>query len=78
MLIAVEGRWEYYSSMEQIKDIWSLVSHNPLITIREMATETGLKRTKVHRILEYLERAGYIQHEPRRIGRRVIVPLVTQ
>ena len=66
---------DYTASNDEIKDVWALVTKQPLVTTKGIAEQTGINKTKVHYILKFLEAAGYIKHNPRCIGRTVVIPL---
>ncbi len=66
----------YSATLDEIRDVWTLVSYKPLITSRCVAKLTGLGKTKAHHIMQFLQRAGYIKHRRDCIGRTAVIPLV--
>jgi DNA-binding MarR family transcriptional regulator len=63
-------------TVEQIREVWAHVTHNPLATVTGMAEQTGMSRARVHNILHFLEAAGYMRHEAGCVGRTVLIPLM--
>jgi biotin operon repressor len=67
---------EGVATLEQIRAVWASVTRRPTITARQISTETGIKRTKVHHILQFLQAAGYIRHKAHQTGRVVVIPFI--
>ena len=65
-----------YASLENIRCIWEAVSVDPRITIRRLSANTEISIGQVNDILKFLEACGYIEHDKRRSGHRVLIPLV--
>jgi DNA-binding IclR family transcriptional regulator len=64
------------ASLDEIRAVWAGVSASPRISVRCLVQQTGIAKTRLHHILHFLERAGYLQHDPHCTGRRVRIPLV--
>lgn len=71
------GSHNNLADLEQVQAVWAAVSADGRLTIRDLTRVTGLKKTLVNAILDFLQKAGYIEKEFGKTGRRVIVPLVT-
>lgn len=63
-------------TVEQIRTVWAHVTMYPLATVRGLSEQTGISRTKIFGILQFLEMAGYIKHVPHCTGRIVLMPLM--
>lgn len=66
----------YHATIDEIRAIWAAVSVDPMITLRCLAQQTGIKKTRIRQILHFLERAGYLVHERYRKGRNVLIPMI--
>ena len=71
------GSHNNLADLEQVQAVWAAVSADGRLTIRDLAEMTGIKKTLVNAILDLLQKAGYIEKEFGRTGRRVLIPLVT-
>lgn len=66
------------ATIGEIRQVWMLVSENPRITLRSLVKATGIKKTRVCYILEFLQKARYIKHQKHCTGRIVTIPFVTE
>jgi hypothetical protein len=65
-----------YATLEEVRRVWAAVSDDPGKSIRRLAEQTGMSKTKTNDILQFLQAAGYISHEYRATVRTVIIPFV--
>lgn len=63
-------------SPHSVRRVWAAVTKHPQMTLRELSDETGLAFGPVGAALRMLRAAGYIDFEPNRTGRTIIVPFV--
>jgi hypothetical protein len=75
-VVVGNAEWRATASLEEIQAVWASVSANPLISVRCLAQQTGITKTRIHHILHFLEDAGYLQHQPHCMGRRVRIPMI--
>lgn len=66
---------DYTATTKEIQDVWALVTKQPLASVKGIAEQTDIDKTKVHHILKFLEAAGYIKHKFGCHGRTVVIPL---
>jgi len=67
----------YTATLLEIQNTWALVTKNPQVTLRQLASVTGLGITKLRHLTDFLKRAGYIEAKPfRRRGMTPVIPLV--
>jgi DNA-binding IclR family transcriptional regulator len=64
------------ASLAEIQLVWAAVSADPKISVRCLAEQTGIKKTKAHHILHFLEDAGYVAHRAHYTGRTVHIPMI--
>lgn len=65
------------ASLEEVRNVWGIVSERPAIPVREIACKLGLSITRAHYILKFLEQKKYIKQRKQKTGRTILVPLVT-
>jgi len=76
IVLVDDGLFNTFATLEEIRLVWASVSEDPSISIRCLAQRTGIQKTRVHHILPFLERAGYIQLQLYCTGRRVRIPMI--
>ena len=64
-------------SLSEIRDVWGQVTINPIGTLNEYSEATGISRTRVRVILEFLRAGGTIDYEKHKRARKVNIPLIT-
>jgi DNA-binding MarR family transcriptional regulator len=64
------------ATIDEIQTIWAAITADPRTTVRCLKQQTGIRHAKVFAIIQFLEAAGYIAHDPRTAGRRIVIPFV--
>lgn len=66
----------YTATLQEIKQVWKLISKTPTITTTRIAGVMGTSRTRVYHIVEFLKRSGYISNAGKRRAWDVRLPYV--
>ncbi len=64
------------ATLEEIRNVWMIVSESPSIPVRAIARKTKTTITRTHYMLKFLEQARYIKRIKGKTGRKVVIPLV--
>lgn len=75
-VVVDQGVSSHTATIDEIRTVWAAVSADPRISIRCLAEQTGIKKTKVHHILHFLEDAGYVSHKAHQTGRQIRIPMI--
>lgn len=62
------------ATLEEIKQVWKLISHKRTITVRQIAAQMSFSTSKTFGIITFLKRCGYISNEKHRYAWDVRIP----
>lgn len=64
------------ATMEEIKQVWKLISHKRTITVRQIGAEMKFGTSKTFGIITFLKQCGYISNKDHRYAWDVRLPYV--